>query len=89
MSKRIAVLVDVYRDYFRRNPNPNAPYVYSNIRAIDPEDTDLLKDCLSHMEKTKQSALLDTDMILPINQIAPVEINKKGFLNIKTYNFEF
>lgn len=87
MSKKIAVKLDIYQDYFNRNPH--APYVYGNIRAINLEESELLNECLQQMKNVKQNTLLDIDMVLPQNYINPIEQDRQCFLNIETHTFEF
>ena len=84
---KINVLVNIYRNYFPEKYSGN--YIYDNVRAINKAEQPIVDKCITEMEKQKALVILDREMILPINELRPIEIDRKAILNTADKKFEF
>ena len=94
---KIEVFLDIYPNYF----NETNRYCYDNIRAVNPEQQDLVEQCIQEMI-TQESELLAEISIkgkrifkMPYQGLnhehtpQPIETNRKAWLNTQTQQFEF
>lgn len=84
---KIQVLVDVYRNYFPQKYSGNV--VYDNVRAINLAEQSLVDQCIVEMKNEELLVILDREMILPKNELYPLEVDKKATLNVEKKCFEF
>ncbi|MFZ7315346.1 hypothetical protein ACLSZU_07100 [Avibacterium avium] len=74
---KIAVLVDIYRNYF----SDNEKYCYDNIRSVIPEEQSIVDKVISDMQDNGSQLLFPKGMIFPLQAPSPVENDRKCTLD--------
>ncbi|MBF0786151.1 hypothetical protein E4T80_11840 [Muribacter muris] len=84
--KKIDVLVDVYRNVFAFDKFEEAPWCYSNFRAIDPELQPIVDDAVEKMIEVENIYVFDHHTIL-CSSYEPEKTNIKALLDTEVLVF--
>ncbi|WP_249960746.1 hypothetical protein [Histophilus somni] len=86
MSNRIEITVNIYKNYF--GDTSDSPYVYDNIKAINPNEQKEVDEIVNKMIANGSPQLFEPDLNI-LNPITPLETGRKCFLNLQTLCIEF
>ncbi|MBR7001772.1 MAG: hypothetical protein IKI11_03825 [Neisseriaceae bacterium] len=94
---KIEVFLDIYPNYFSETNR----YCYDNIRAVNPEQQNLVEQCIQEMIQQESKLLAEISIKsvrifkMPYQGLnhehttEPIETNRKAWLNTQTQQFEF